>query len=97
MLHDLGAFVTGTEEPRHRVQVVVGNDSGGAIFRGLEVAATTPEADMRRMMTTPQFVDVERVVTGLGWEYRRAATWGDLERVLTDPAERVVIEVPLAD
>lgn len=97
LLHDLGAFVTGTEEPRHRVQVVVGNDGGGAIFRGLEVAATTPEADMRRMMTTPQFVDVERVVTGLGWEYRRAATWGDLERVLTDPAERVVIEVPLAD
>lgn len=97
LLHDVGAFVTGTEEPRHRVQVVVGNDRGGAIFRGLEVAATTPAADMRRMMTTPQDVDVERVVTGLGWEYRRAETWGDLERVLTDPAERVVIEVPLAD
>ncbi len=96
-LHDLGAFVTGTEERTSRVQVVVGNDSGGAIFRGLEVAETTPASDMRRMMTTPQHVDVERVVTGLGWEYRRAATWGDLERVLTDPAERVVIEVPLAD
>ena len=96
-LHDLGAFVTGTEEPRHRLQVVVGNDGGGAIFRGLEVAETTPDEDMRRMMTTPQQVDVERVVTGLGWEYRRAATWGDLERVLTDPAERVVIEVPLAE
>jgi 2-succinyl-5-enolpyruvyl-6-hydroxy-3-cyclohexene-1-carboxylate synthase len=97
LLHDLGAFVTGTEERTHRVQVVVGNDHGGAIFRGLEVARTTPEADMRRMMSTPQHVDVERVVTGLGWEYRRAATWGDLERVLTDPAERVVIEVPLTD
>ncbi|MBT1681709.1 2-succinyl-5-enolpyruvyl-6-hydroxy-3-cyclohexene-1-carboxylic-acid synthase [Curtobacterium flaccumfaciens] len=97
LLHDLGAFVTGTEERTHRVQVVVGNDHGGAIFRGLEVAKTTPEADMRRMMSTPQHVDVERVVTGLGWEYRRAATWGDLERVLTDPAERVVIEVPLTD
>ncbi|WIB61992.1 2-succinyl-5-enolpyruvyl-6-hydroxy-3-cyclohexene-1-carboxylic-acid synthase [Curtobacterium sp. MCLR17_007] len=96
-LHDLGAFVTGTDESTRRVQVVVGNDSGGAIFRGLEVAETTPAEDMRRMMTTPQHVDVERVVTGLGWEYRRAATWGDLEQVLTDPAERVVIEVPLAD
>lgn len=97
LLHDLGAFVTGTEERTHRVQVVVGNDHGGAIFRGLEVARTTPPEDMRRMMSTPQHVDVERVVTGLGWEYRRAETWGDLERVLTDPAERVVIEVPLAD
>jgi 2-succinyl-5-enolpyruvyl-6-hydroxy-3-cyclohexene-1-carboxylate synthase len=97
LLHDVGAFVTGTEEPRHRVQVIVGNDAGGAIFRGLEVAATTPEADMRRMMTTPQDVDIERVVTGFGWEYRRAATWGDLEQVLTDPAERLVIEVPLAE
>ncbi len=96
-LHDLGAFVTGTAERTHRVQVVVGNDGGGAIFRGLEVAATTPEADMTRMMSTPQHVDVERVVTGLGWEYRRAATWGDLEQVLTDPTERIVIEVPLAD
>ncbi|PZF58864.1 2-succinyl-5-enolpyruvyl-6-hydroxy-3-cyclohexene-1-carboxylic-acid synthase [Curtobacterium sp. MCSS17_008] len=95
-LHDLGAFVTGVEERTHRVQVVVGNDAGGAIFRGLEVAATTPDADMRRMMTTPQHVDVERVVTGLGWEYRRAATWGDLEAVLTDPAQRLVVEVPLA-
>ncbi len=97
LLHDLGALVTGSDEPRHRLQVVVGNDHGGAIFRGLEVAATTPDADMRRMMTTPQDVDVERVVTGLGWEYRRAATWGDLEQVLTDPAERVVVEVPLTD
>ncbi|PZE85097.1 2-succinyl-5-enolpyruvyl-6-hydroxy-3-cyclohexene-1-carboxylic-acid synthase [Curtobacterium sp. MCBD17_032] len=96
-LHDLGGLVTGTEEHRPRLQVVVGNDGGGAIFRGLEVAATTAPEDMRRMMTTPQDVDVERVVTGLGWEYRRAETWGDLERVLTDPAERVVIEVPLAD
>lgn len=96
-LHDLGAFVTGTEEPVHRVQVVVGNDGGGAIFRGLEVAATTPEQDMRRVMTTPQHVDVERVVTGLGWSYRRAATWGDLEGALTDPAQRLVVEVPLAD
>jgi 2-succinyl-5-enolpyruvyl-6-hydroxy-3-cyclohexene-1-carboxylate synthase len=97
LLHDLGAFVTGTEERTHRVQVVVGNDHGGAIFRGLEVARTTPPEDMRRMMSTPQHVDVEQVVTGLGWEYCRAETWGDLERVLTDPAERVVIEVPLAD
>ncbi len=97
LLHDLGAFVTGTEERTHRVQVVVGNDHGGAIFRGLEVARTTPPEDMRRMMSTPQHVDVEQIVTGLGWEYRRAETWGDLERVLTDPAERVVIEVPLAD
>jgi 2-succinyl-5-enolpyruvyl-6-hydroxy-3-cyclohexene-1-carboxylate synthase len=96
-LHDLGGLVTGTEEHRPRLQVVVGNDGGGAIFRGLEVAATTAPEDMRRMMTTPQQVDVERVVTGLGWEYRRAETWGDLERVLTDPADRVVIEVPLAD
>lgn len=96
-LHDLGAFVTGTEERTHRVQVVVGNDAGGAIFRGLEVARTTPDEDMRRMMTTPQQVDVERVVTGLGWEYRRAATWGDLEAVLTDPAQRLVVEVPLTD
>jgi len=96
-LHDLGGLVHGAAEVPHRLQVVVGNDGGGAIFSGLEVAATAEPEDMRRMMRTPQHVDIERVVTGLGWDYRRAATWGDLERVLTDPAERVVIEVPLAD
>jgi 2-succinyl-5-enolpyruvyl-6-hydroxy-3-cyclohexene-1-carboxylate synthase len=95
-LHDLGGLVTGELETRHRLQVIVGNDAGGAIFDGLEVAASTAPEDMRRMMSTPQVVDVERVVTGLGWTHRRAETWGDLEKVLTDPSERLVIEVPLA-
>ncbi|MFZ7087001.1 2-succinyl-5-enolpyruvyl-6-hydroxy-3-cyclohexene-1-carboxylic-acid synthase [Curtobacterium sp. RRHDQ10] len=95
-LHDVGGLVTGELETPYRLQVIVGNDAGGAIFDGLEVAASTAPDDMRRLMSTPQVVDVERVVTGLGWAYRRAATWGDLEQVLTDPAERVVIEVPLA-
>jgi 2-succinyl-5-enolpyruvyl-6-hydroxy-3-cyclohexene-1-carboxylate synthase len=96
-LHDLGALVTGVEERPSRLQVIVGNDDGGAIFRDLEVAASTDPADMRRMMLTPQYVDIEPVVTGLGWEYRRADTRGDLERVLTDPSPRVVIEVRISD
>ncbi|WP_258368508.1 2-succinyl-5-enolpyruvyl-6-hydroxy-3-cyclohexene-1-carboxylic-acid synthase [Curtobacterium sp. MCBD17_013] len=96
-LHDLGGLVTGVEERRQRLQIVVGNDGGGAIFGGLEVAATTDPADMRRMMATPQVVEIEPVVRGLGWEYRRAATWAELEQVLTDPADRLVIEVPLQD
>lgn len=87
--------MTGVEERRQRLQIVVGNDGGGAIFGGLEVAATTDPADMRRMMATPQVVEIEPVVRGLGWEYRRAATWAELEQVLTDPADRLVIEVPL--
>jgi 2-succinyl-5-enolpyruvyl-6-hydroxy-3-cyclohexene-1-carboxylate synthase len=96
-LHDLGALVTGLDEVPERLQVIVGNDTGGAIFRGLEVAATTAPEDMRRMMLTPQHVDIRPVVTGLGWEYRRAATWGDLQRLLTEPVDRVVIEVPITE
>ncbi|KQO62478.1 hypothetical protein ASF23_11180 [Curtobacterium sp. Leaf261] len=95
-LHDIGGLVSGALEPAYRLQVIVGNDGGGAIFDGLEVAGSTDPADMRRLMSTPQTVDVEQLVTALGWTYRRASTWGDLEKVLTDPAERVVIEVPLA-
>ena len=87
----------GVDERRHRLQIVVGNDGGGAIFGGLEVAATTDPLDMRRMMATPQVLDVEPIVRGLGWEYRRAATRADLDQALTDPAERVVVEVPLTD
>ncbi len=96
-LHDVGALATGEHEVPHRLHVIVGNDHGGAIFRGLEVAATAPAADMDRMMLTPQRLDIAAIATGFGWEHRRVATWGDLLRVLTDPAPRLVIEVPLAD
>jgi 2-succinyl-5-enolpyruvyl-6-hydroxy-3-cyclohexene-1-carboxylate synthase len=96
-LHDLGALVTGTHEQPPRLHVVVGNDNGGAIFRHLEVAATTQPEDMTRMMTTPQHVDIERVATGLGWGYLRATTEASLQQALADPSERLIIEVHIAD
>ena len=42
LLHDAGALLFPDGEPRPRIQVVVGNDGGGTIFDGLEVAATAP-------------------------------------------------------
>lgn len=94
-LHDVGALVTGDLETPHRLHVIVGNDHGGAIFQGLEVAASTAPADMERMMLTPQRVDVGAVAAAFGWDYRAAPTWGDLTRLLTDPSPRLIIEVPL--
>ena len=42
LLHDVGSLLQVPGETRPRVQIVVGNDGGGTIFDGLEVAASAP-------------------------------------------------------
>ncbi|BDZ40562.1 hypothetical protein GCM10025863_31760 [Microbacterium suwonense] len=43
-LHDVGALLLPADEPRPRIQVIVGNDGGGTIFDGLEVAGSAPRS-----------------------------------------------------
>jgi 2-succinyl-5-enolpyruvyl-6-hydroxy-3-cyclohexene-1-carboxylate synthase len=82
-LHDVGALLWGEGERRPRVQVVVGNDGGGTIFDSLEVAQSAPRSAMDRVFLTPQAVNLEALATAYGWNYRTAATVGELERVIT--------------
>lgn len=93
-LHDVGALQFGEGEQRPRVQVIVGNDGGGTIFDGLEVAQSAgPGFD--RVLYTPQHAPVEALAAAYGWEYRRADTRGSLDQALTASAGPTVIEVPL--
>ncbi|NYF17787.1 2-succinyl-5-enolpyruvyl-6-hydroxy-3-cyclohexene-1-carboxylate synthase [Microbacterium sp. AK009] len=96
MLHDVGALLVPPGEPAPRMQVIVGNDGGGTIFDGLEVAAVAGPEAMDRVLYTPHEVRLEAIASAYGWEYRRAATRAELDQALTaGSAARLLIEVPL--
>jgi 2-succinyl-5-enolpyruvyl-6-hydroxy-3-cyclohexene-1-carboxylate synthase len=96
LLHDAGSLLMTPGEARPRVQVIVGNDGGGTIFDGLEVAAEAPVQAMDRVLFTPQQADLSALALAYGWEYGRAATRSELERALTAPPPRPSLhEVPL--
>lgn len=97
LLHDVGSLLLPGDEPAPRIQVVVGNDGGGTIFDGLEVAGTAAAEDLDRAFYTPHSVALESLAAAYGWAYAKAATLDDLARALS--AEVVgpqLIEVPLA-
>jgi 2-succinyl-5-enolpyruvyl-6-hydroxy-3-cyclohexene-1-carboxylate synthase len=96
LLHDAGSMLIAPGEVRPRLQVVVGNDGGGTIFDGLEVAATAAPSAIDRVLFTPQNVDLEALATAYGWDYQRAATRSALETALTAPVTRpTLVDVPL--
>lgn len=97
LLHDVGALLLPSGEQPPRLQVVVGNDGGGTIFDGLEVASVAPPAAMDRVLYTPQAVDLAALAAAYGWEHRRETTRAGLDQALTAPVTgRQLIEVPLA-
>lgn len=95
-LHDVGALLLPPGEGEPRIQVIVGNDGGGTIFDGLEVASVAPHDAMDRVLYTPQAVRLEHLATAYGWEYQRVTTRAALDQALTAPVGgRQIIEVPL--
>lgn len=93
-LHDVGALLFGEGEERPRIQVIVGNDGGGTIFDGLEVASSAGEA-FDRVLYTPQHAPIEALAAAYGWEYRRADNRGALDQALTASSGPTIVEVPL--
>jgi len=94
-LHDVGALLFGLGEVRPRIQVIVGNDEGGTIFDGLEVAQTAgPGYD--RVLLTPQQVVIAQLAEAYGWDYLRVDTRGALDQALTASIRPLIVEVPLA-
>nr|WP_241741721.1 2-succinyl-5-enolpyruvyl-6-hydroxy-3-cyclohexene-1-carboxylic-acid synthase [Microbacterium yannicii] len=96
VLHDVGALLLPPHEQEPRLQLVVGNDGGGTIFDGLEVAAVAGSDVMDRVLYTPHTVHLEQLALAYGWEYLRVTTRSALDQALTSPIEgRQLIEVPL--
>ncbi len=95
-LHDVGALLLPPGEEEPRLQVIVGNDGGGTIFDGLEVAQTASAEDIDRVLYTPHTTRLEHLALAYGWEYQRATTRAALDQALTSPlGGRQLIEVPL--
>lgn len=96
VLHDAGALLLAPHETAPRIQVIVGNDGGGTIFDGLEVAAVAGAEMMDRVLYTPQAVRLEQLAAAYGWEYRRVTTRSALDQALTSHVTGPqLIEVPL--
>lgn len=96
-LHDVGALLLGAGEAEPRIQVIVGNDGGGTIFDGLEVAEIAERAARDRVLYTPHAVRLDELAAAYGWDYARVATRSALDQALTSPTGgRQLIEVPLA-
>jgi len=96
LLHDVGSLLFGLGEVRPRLQVVVGNDGGGTIFDGLEVAATASAEAMTRVQFTPHDVDLPALAAAYGWHHVEAATRAELDQALVARYDApVLIEVPL--
>ncbi|WP_244972550.1 2-succinyl-5-enolpyruvyl-6-hydroxy-3-cyclohexene-1-carboxylic-acid synthase [Paramicrobacterium fandaimingii] len=96
LLHDIGSLLGGHGEAWPRMQVIVGNDGGGTIFDGLEVAHAAQRDVFDRVQYTPHGVDVAALAKAYGWEHVRATHRSDLDKALTTARESpVIIEVPL--
>lgn len=96
LLHDVGSLLMGAGETRPHLQVVVGNDGGGTIFDGLEVAATATSDAFDRVLYTPQSVDLSALASAYGWQHSVVRTKGELDQALSaPPAGTSIVEVPL--
>ncbi|MGW9587155.1 2-succinyl-5-enolpyruvyl-6-hydroxy-3-cyclohexene-1-carboxylic-acid synthase [Microbacterium sp. NPDC055455] len=96
LLHDVGALLLPPQEQEPRIQVIVGNDGGGTIFDGLEVASVAGREVMDRVLFTPHAVRLGELAAAYGWDYRRVTTRSALDQALTSPVGgRQLIEVPL--
>lgn len=96
LLHDAGSLSIAPGEIRPHLQVVVGNDGGGTIFDGLEVAATAPAPAFDRVLYTPHSVELSALATAYGWSHTLARTKGELDQALSAPPAGVsILEVPL--
>ena len=96
LLHDVGAMLLSPTEPAPRIQLIVGNDSGGTIFDGLEVAALGSQALRDRVFYTPHEADLGALAAAYAWSYVRVDTRAHLDQVLTSPVHGPqLVEVPL--
>ena len=96
LLHDVGSLFIPEGEARPRIQLFVGNDGGGTIFDGLEVAGSAAPDAFDRVMLTPQRVGIPDLARAYGWEHVVVRTRAELERLLTAPVTGpTIVEVPL--
>lgn len=94
LLHDAGSLALGPGDEKLNLQIVVGNDNGGTIFEGLEIAKTIEREPFERLFKTPQTVNLKALAEAYGWSYLKANSVSELSLGL-QATGRWIIEVPL--
>jgi 2-succinyl-5-enolpyruvyl-6-hydroxy-3-cyclohexene-1-carboxylate synthase len=94
LLHDAGSLAVDDRDGRLNIQLIVGNDHGGTIFEGLEVAKNLGPAEFERLFKTPQQVDLPQLAAAYGWQHVKVTDAEQLRAVMKLEG-RVLIEVPL--
>lgn len=94
LLHDASSLVIDAADGPLNLQLVVGNDNGGTIFGGLEMADQLEAKTFERLFTTPQQVDLWHLAQAYGWHYVRVETLAELGATL-QTLGRVLIDVRL--
>ena len=93
-LHDAGSLAIDPREGELNIQLIMGNDGGGTIFTGLEMAQTLDDASFERLFKTPQQMDFWHLAEAYGWHYVRVESLSELDSALAT-AGRVLIDVRL--
>lgn len=94
LLHDASSLTIDKLDGELNIQIVVGNDNGGTIFAGLEMAKTLDAKSFERLFMTPQEVDLWHLAQAYGWNYIRVEKISELEAAL-QVSGRVLIDVRL--
>lgn len=98
--HDASSLSWTPGEPEPRLDVVVYNDGGGAIFSTLEHGAVDGSGRyanaVERLFATEQRLNIRDLASAYGWNYQRATTATQLEKILGEPSgvPLRLIEVP---
>lgn len=93
-LHDAGSLAIDPREGDLNIQLIIGNDGGGTIFTGLEMAQTLDAESFERLFKTPQQMDFWHLAEAYGWTYLRVESLAELDSALAT-AGRVMIDVRL--
>lgn len=94
LLHDASSLAIDPADGELNVQLVVGNDGGGTIFAGLEMAAQLEPKTFEKLFTTPQKVDLWHLAQAYGWNYIRVEDRAELDAAL-QTIGRVLVDVRL--
>ncbi|MGN0063614.1 MAG: 2-succinyl-5-enolpyruvyl-6-hydroxy-3-cyclohexene-1-carboxylic-acid synthase [Nocardioides sp.] len=84
-VHDLTGLVTGTDQERPDLTVVVVNDDGGSIFTTLEQGAPQYADRYDRLFGTPHGVDLASACAAVRIPHLRVHSLPELEQALASP------------
>jgi 2-succinyl-5-enolpyruvyl-6-hydroxy-3-cyclohexene-1-carboxylate synthase len=90
-LHDSNGLLTGPEEVRPDLTIVVVNDDGGSIFASLEQGDEKHAGAFERLFGTPHGADLGALCAASGTPHRRVSSLDELQLALRSPAAGVEV------